>query len=61
MLNIPAASAAVDDLAAYALDDGISTFILMADDSDTIRRFATEVAPAVRERVVAGRDATPPS
>jgi hypothetical protein len=38
-----------------ALTDGISTFILGADDAGTIRRFATEVAPKVRELVAAER------
>ena len=39
-----------------ALEEGISTFIVMGDDTDGLRRFATEVAPAVREQVDRGRD-----
>ena len=34
----------------FALEDGIGTFIVMADDAATIEAFAAEVAPAVRER-----------
>jgi hypothetical protein len=37
----------------YALDDGLSTFILASDDPETIRRFAQEVAPALRAAVAA--------
>ncbi len=40
---------------AYALDDGVSTFIAMADDSRAIQRFGAEVAPAVRELVTSER------
>ena len=36
---------------AGAVDDGIGTFILGTDDPDDLRRFAGEVAPAVRELV----------
>jgi alkanesulfonate monooxygenase SsuD/methylene tetrahydromethanopterin reductase-like flavin-dependent oxidoreductase (luciferase family) len=39
------------DLAALHRDCGISTFILMTDDADAIRRFAHEIAPMVRELV----------
>lgn len=42
-------------LGSLALEQGISTFILGTDDPDTIRRFADEVAPAVRELVTAER------
>lgn len=45
----------VDDLVALALDDGISTFILAADEADVVDRFAGEVAPAVRDAVAAHR------
>jgi alkanesulfonate monooxygenase SsuD/methylene tetrahydromethanopterin reductase-like flavin-dependent oxidoreductase (luciferase family)/iron-sulfur cluster repair protein YtfE (RIC family) len=45
----------VEELTQYALEDGIGTFIVMADDADTIERFASEIAPAVREQVAAGR------
>ncbi|MCO5177829.1 MAG: LLM class flavin-dependent oxidoreductase [Thermomicrobiales bacterium] len=39
----------VDDLLPLALNDGVSTFILMTDDALAIKRFAGEVAPAMRE------------
>ena len=55
LLNLSLEDAPVDELARMALEDGISGFILMADDPGTIERFATEVAPAVRERVEAAR------
>ncbi len=42
-------------LAALALDDGVSVFILGSDDPDDLRRFAGDVAPAVREIVDAER------
>jgi alkanesulfonate monooxygenase SsuD/methylene tetrahydromethanopterin reductase-like flavin-dependent oxidoreductase (luciferase family) len=42
-------------LAELALAEGISTFILVTDDPDTIRTYADEVAPEVRELVGAGR------
>ena len=40
-----------EQLAGLAVDEGISTFVLGTDDADTIRRFALEVAPAVRDQV----------
>ncbi|MEJ3651547.1 LLM class flavin-dependent oxidoreductase [Actinomycetes bacterium KLBMP 9759] len=40
-----------EQLADLALAQGMSGFILASDDPDTIRRFAAEVAPAVRELV----------
>jgi len=43
------------ELAVMALDDGISVFILGSDEPDDLRRFAGEVAPAVRELVEAER------
>jgi len=49
-----------EELADLALSDGISAFILASDDPDDLRRFAAEVAPAVRQLVAAER-ATPPS
>jgi alkanesulfonate monooxygenase SsuD/methylene tetrahydromethanopterin reductase-like flavin-dependent oxidoreductase (luciferase family) len=51
-----------EELAGLALSDGISTFILGSDDPDDLRRFAGEVAPAVRELIAAERAAaaTPP-
>jgi alkanesulfonate monooxygenase SsuD/methylene tetrahydromethanopterin reductase-like flavin-dependent oxidoreductase (luciferase family) len=48
----------VGELTRLALDDGISTFIAMADDAATIELFAAEVAPAVRELVAAERAGT---
>ncbi|MDG4809672.1 LLM class flavin-dependent oxidoreductase [Micromonospora sp. WMMD1120] len=51
------------ELADLALTEGVSAFILASDDPDDLRRFAGEVAPAVRELVAAERDgatAVPP-
>ncbi len=45
-----------EQLAALALDEGISDFVLGTDDADDVRRFADEVAPAVRDLVAAERD-----
>jgi hypothetical protein len=45
----------VEDLVDLALTEGVSTFILMGDDPQALRRFGREVAPAVRERVAAAR------
>jgi hypothetical protein len=45
----------VEALTAFALDDGVSGFILQADDPATIATFADEVAPAVREAVAGAR------
>jgi alkanesulfonate monooxygenase SsuD/methylene tetrahydromethanopterin reductase-like flavin-dependent oxidoreductase (luciferase family) len=44
-----------EQLAGLALDEGMSGFVLMADDVATMERFAAEVAPAVRELVTAER------
>lgn len=44
-----------EQLASLALQHGMSTFILGTDDPDAVRRFALEVAPAVRELVDAER------
>jgi hypothetical protein len=44
-----------EQLAGLALDEGISGFVLMADDTLTVERFAAEVAPSVRELVAAER------
>lgn len=43
------------ELAALALEHGVSAFILGSDDPQTLRRYAGEVAPAVREIVAAAR------
>jgi hemerythrin-like domain-containing protein len=45
----------VEELTRYALEDGIGTFILMADDANAIQLLASDVAPAVREQVAAER------
>ncbi|WP_328534586.1 LLM class flavin-dependent oxidoreductase [Micromonospora zamorensis] len=44
------------ELTELALGEGVSTFILASDDPDDLRRFAGEVAPAVRELVAAERE-----
>lgn len=49
------ADAWIERLTELALGHGIDTFILAADDPDTIQAFGQEVAPAVRERVAAER------
>ncbi|AYG03490.1 LLM class flavin-dependent oxidoreductase [Gryllotalpicola protaetiae] len=46
-----------EELVRLALDDGVSTFIFMGDDPDTLRYLASEVVPAVRDGVSAGRTA----
>ncbi len=45
----------VDQLAAFALEDGVSTFIVMGDDPTMLQRFADETIPAVREAVESER------
>ncbi|MFG2050456.1 LLM class flavin-dependent oxidoreductase [Micromonospora sp. NPDC048935] len=45
----------VRELTELALGEGVSAFILASDDPDDLRRFAGEVAPAVRELVAAER------
>jgi alkanesulfonate monooxygenase SsuD/methylene tetrahydromethanopterin reductase-like flavin-dependent oxidoreductase (luciferase family) len=50
-----------EQLTELALGQGFSTFILGSDDPDDIRRFAAEVAPAVREAVDAARGGARPS
>jgi alkanesulfonate monooxygenase SsuD/methylene tetrahydromethanopterin reductase-like flavin-dependent oxidoreductase (luciferase family) len=47
----------VEDIAGIALEYGVSGFILAADDAPTIELFASEVVPAARELVAAGRAA----
>ncbi|MER6756771.1 LLM class flavin-dependent oxidoreductase [Micromonospora echinofusca] len=46
-----------EELADLALSDGVGTFILGSDDPEDLRRFAAEVAPAVRELVAGERAA----
>lgn len=41
----------VEELLPLVVDDGVGTFILMADDPRTMEQFAREVAPALREAV----------
>jgi alkanesulfonate monooxygenase SsuD/methylene tetrahydromethanopterin reductase-like flavin-dependent oxidoreductase (luciferase family)/hemerythrin-like domain-containing protein len=45
----------VEELARFALEDGVSTFVLDGDDPRMIETLAAEVAPAVREIVAAAR------
>lgn len=54
LLNIPAGRSA-EELARLALEDGISVFIVMGDDPIGLRRFASDVIPAVRTLVADGR------
>jgi hemerythrin-like domain-containing protein len=46
----------VDQLAELTLSTGMSTYVLAATSDEDIRRFAAEVAPAVRERVEGERE-----
>jgi hypothetical protein len=46
-----------EQITGLALDAGISSFVLGTDDPDDVRRYAAEVAPAVRELVDAARSA----
>ncbi|PZR52635.1 FAD-linked oxidase [Xylanimonas oleitrophica] len=45
----------VEELVRLALEDGVGTFVVAADDPATVRLLGEEVAPAVRERVAAER------
>ena len=45
-----------EQLAGLTLDEGMSAYVLGSDDPDTIRVFAAEVAPAVRELVATERE-----
>ncbi|MCW2962874.1 MAG: class flavin-dependent oxidoreductase [Actinomycetia bacterium] len=54
LLNVTAETG-VDELTRYALEDGIGTFLVMAEDAHTLQTFASEIAPAVREQVAAER------
>ncbi len=49
------------ELTELALADGISAFIMGSDDPDDLRRFAADVAPAVRELVAAERERPAPA
>jgi alkanesulfonate monooxygenase SsuD/methylene tetrahydromethanopterin reductase-like flavin-dependent oxidoreductase (luciferase family) len=48
----------VEQLVELALGEGISAFILASDEPDDIRRYAGEVAPAVRDAVDLERSST---
>jgi alkanesulfonate monooxygenase SsuD/methylene tetrahydromethanopterin reductase-like flavin-dependent oxidoreductase (luciferase family) len=56
LLNIPPDVATVERMLPLALEDGVSTFILWADDPSTIERYGAEVAPALREAVAGERE-----
>ena len=58
MLNLGGQETA-EQLAALALERGMSTFLLPVSSADDVRRFAQEVTPAVREAVMAGRGSGP--
>jgi alkanesulfonate monooxygenase SsuD/methylene tetrahydromethanopterin reductase-like flavin-dependent oxidoreductase (luciferase family) len=45
-----------EELAELTLTHGMSTFIVMGDDPELVQRFGTEVAPTVRELVLAERE-----
>jgi hypothetical protein len=38
-----------------ALEDGVSTFIVVSDESEVLERFAAELIPAVHEQVARQR------
>lgn len=56
LLNVTPRDSA-EDLARLAIEDGVSTFIVLADDPRALRRFAEVTAPEVRERVGEAREA----
>jgi alkanesulfonate monooxygenase SsuD/methylene tetrahydromethanopterin reductase-like flavin-dependent oxidoreductase (luciferase family) len=55
LLNITPDLATVDRLLPLAVENGVSTFILVGDESGTIDRFGAEIAPAVRQAVARER------
>jgi alkanesulfonate monooxygenase SsuD/methylene tetrahydromethanopterin reductase-like flavin-dependent oxidoreductase (luciferase family) len=55
LLNLLGADQEPEQLAAWALEHGFSTFILASDDPDAIQRFGADVAPEVRALVAAER------
>jgi hypothetical protein len=57
LLNVGADMLDAERLLPLALEHGFSTFILMADDAQTIERWGGEIAPALREAVVRERRA----
>lgn len=58
LLNVPA-GLPVEELARFAVEDGVSTLIAMIDDAATLRAFAAETAPALRALVAAARSGRP--
>jgi hypothetical protein len=46
----------VEDLLPLVLEQGVSSFILMADDLSTIQHWGGDVAPALREALERERD-----
>lgn len=44
-----------EQFVSLAVERGIDTFVVGGDDADALRRFASEVAPAVRDAVAAAR------
>jgi len=58
-LNGPSAQW-VEELLPLILQDGAGTLILASDDPETMRQFALEVIPALRESVAAERGSQPP-
>lgn len=54
LLNIDPRTS-VAELTAMAVGDGISTFLVWADDADTMTTFARRTAPAVRDAVASAR------
>jgi hemerythrin-like domain-containing protein len=59
LLNLPAPTGSpqqwIEQATRFAVDDGVSAFIVMSDDADVIQLLAEEIAPAVREQVAAAR------
>jgi alkanesulfonate monooxygenase SsuD/methylene tetrahydromethanopterin reductase-like flavin-dependent oxidoreductase (luciferase family) len=51
LLNVTPDLATVDRLLPLALENGVSTFILVGDEARVIEEYAVEVAPALREAV----------
>ncbi|MEA2622842.1 MAG: hypothetical protein QOH61_1752, partial [Chloroflexota bacterium] len=59
LLNLPAPTGSpqqwIEQATRFAVDDGVSAFIVMSDDADVIQLLAEEIAPAVRAQVAAAR------
>ena len=54
IVNITMDDARVDRLVHLAQTYGVSTFVVMGDDADVMRRLGDEVLPAVRTKLDAG-------